>query len=159
VPEFILPNGDSAYRSTGKGNKTRGWEIELSGAVTDRWNLYTGYSQNVTRNPAGQLVNTYTPRKSAKLQTTWKPSVLNDRLTIGGGIVWQNGAHDDIDIDLRVEQGAYALVSLLARFDVTDRLSVAFNANNLFDKSYYTDTSFGYYGEPRSVLFSVNAKF
>lgn len=94
------------------------------------------------------------------MQTTWKPSVLNDRLTIGGGIVWQNGAHDDIDIDLRVEQGAYALVSLLARFDVTDRLSVAFNANNLFDKSYYTDTSFGSYAANRAErMFSVNAKF
>lgn len=164
IPEVILPDGGFAYRSTGKGNKTRGFEIEVSGSITDRWNIYTGYNRNKTKDANGVVTNTITPQQTFKLQTTWKPPVLDDRLTIGGGLNWQSAMWQDCDWcvvgqPIRVEQEGYALVSLMARFDATDRISVSLNANNLFDKAYYTSAIDGNYGEPRSVLATVSARF
>ncbi len=163
VPEVILPDGSSAYQSTGKGNKTRGYEIEVSGSITDRWNVYAGFSQNRTKTPLGVLTNTTTPQRTFKLQTTWRPPVVGDRLTIGGGVNWQSTAWQNVNVagvgPVRIEQEEYVLVSLMARFDVTDGIAVSLNANNLLDKVYYTSASGGYYGEPRSVIATVNARF
>ncbi|MFA7604279.1 MAG: TonB-dependent siderophore receptor [Novosphingobium sp.] len=164
LPEVMLPDGSSAYRSTGKGNRTRGFEIEVSGAITDRWNIYAGFALNKTRDPAGVLVNTEEPRETFKFQTMWRMPVLDNRLSIGGGIAWQGKTYLDCDycIDdaiLRLEQKSYALVSLAANFDLTDKISLRLNATNLFDKTYYTYTGAGHYGEPRTVLLTANARF
>lgn len=164
LPEVMLPDGSSAYRSTGKGNRTRGFEIEISGAITPRWNIYTGFALNSTKDSERLRVNTEEPRETFKLQTMWRPPVLDDRLSIGGGVSWQGKTYLDCDycIDdavIRLEQKSYALVSLTANFDLTDRISFRLNANNLFDKTYYTYTGAGYYGEPRTVLLTANARF
>lgn len=163
LPEVILPDGGFAYRSTGRGNKTRGFEIEVGGSITDRWNLYTGFNRNKTKTPAGQLTNTVTPQRTFKLQTTWTPPLLDDRLTIGGSVNWQSDAWQDVPLPgvgtIRVAQESYAIASLMARFDVTNRVSLAVNANNLFDKVYYNSATNGNYGEPRSVLATIASRF
>ena len=33
VPPNSLPEGSQAYRSTGKGNKVHGWEVEAQGSL------------------------------------------------------------------------------------------------------------------------------
>lgn len=59
-------------------------------------------------------------------------------------------------------QGAYALTSLMARYQVNDNLSVSANLDNLFDKRYYEQIGFysqGLWGEPRSLRLSAKAAF
>lgn len=165
LPQVVLSDGSEAYRSSGKGNKTRGYEIEVNGAVTDRWNLYAGYAQNRTTTPAGMLTNTYLPQRTLKLQTTWRPPVLDDRLTIGGSLNWQSATWSEFTLagvgTIRPGQGGYELVNLMARYAINDRIAVSINANNLFDKHYYTgiENGYGNYGEPRSILATVNLRY
>lgn len=162
VPVVPLPSGGNAYESTGKGNKTRGWEIEVNGAITDRWNIYAGYSYNNTKNAAGVRTSTERPRDSFKLQTMWRVPAFDDRLSLGGGVSWQGETYLTPTVSgspLRVTQEGYALVSLAATYRVNDAISVNLNANNLFDEVYYTYPGFGYFGEPRTVRMTVTGKF
>lgn len=62
----------------------------------------------------------------------------------------------------RVTQDSYALVDVLTRYAINDRISVGVNVTNLFDKSYYRNVGYfnaGYWGEPRRVLFNIRARF
>ncbi|HEY8939866.1 MAG TPA: hypothetical protein VIM59_06755, partial [Cellvibrio sp.] len=59
-------------------------------------------------------------------------------------------------------QDAYALVSLMARYAITDDLSVQFNAANVTDEKYYSQVGYfsSYrYGTPRNYTLSLNYKF
>jgi len=60
----------------------------------------------------------------------------------------------------KATQDAYAVVGLLASYEVDEHLTVGFNLNNLFDEKYYDGLgtfASGSYGEPRNAV--VNAKW
>ncbi|WP_338570397.1 hypothetical protein V6L78_23730 [Pseudomonas canadensis] len=57
-------------------------------------------------------------------------------------------------------QDPFAVVGLLANYQVDEHLSVGLNVNNLFEKKYYDGMgtfNSGSYGEPRNAM--VNAKW
>lgn len=59
-----------------------------------------------------------------------------------------------------VEQGSYALVNLMARFDFSKQVSATLNLNNVFDRKYYDQIGFysqGWYGAPRNVMLTMRA--
>jgi outer membrane receptor for ferric coprogen and ferric-rhodotorulic acid len=87
-------------------------------------------------------------------------------LTIGGGVNWQDSiytyATNPDDQLEKIEQDAYALVNLMARYDITDNLSAQLNANNVTDEKYF-DIFDAYgaltYGAPRSVTATAKYRF
>ncbi len=61
-----------------------------------------------------------------------------------------------------VNWSGYAIWNAMAKYQVTDDTSVTLNANNLFDKHYYTRYGFyagAVYGDPRSLSLTVNTTF
>jgi len=62
----------------------------------------------------------------------------------------------------KIEQEAYALVNLMARYEVTDNLTAQLNVDNLTDEEYF-DMFEAYgaltYGAPRSVTASAKYRF
>ncbi|MNH38529.1 Fe(3+)-pyochelin receptor precursor [compost metagenome] len=93
-------------------------------------------------------------------------------MSLGAGVIAQSehsesgtvvplGGSDSLDYAF-VESG-YAIYSARAAYDLDEHWTLALNANNLFDKTYYsTVSSTGYgnlYGEPRSFLLSLSGKF
>ncbi|MEX0447870.1 TonB-dependent siderophore receptor [Xenorhabdus sp. SGI246] len=154
------PDNVKAYYAI-KGVKTRGFEAEVSGQITDDWRLYAGYTQFRATMPGGQRVNTDKPNRLFKLFTTYTlPGVMND-LTLGGGVDWQDKTR--LELGKREDgQGSFTTVNLMGRYQFTPDLSLTVNLNNVFDKKYYT--SFGsytqyYYGAPRNVEATLRYKF
>ena len=49
--------------------------------------------------------------------------------------MYQSAASPRGNVD--VEQGSYALVNVMARFDFSKQVSATLNVNNLFDRKYY----------------------
>ncbi|VFR55542.1 TonB-dependent siderophore receptor @ Iron siderophore receptor protein [plant metagenome] len=155
----------SAYRAV-KGAKVNGLELELAGEVTEGWNVATSYTTFVAKDANDNPINTSKPRSLFKLYTTYRlPGELN-RLTIGGGVDWQNRMYQLATAPgnrrVNVQQGSYALVNAMARFDFTDKVSATLNVNNLFDKKYYSQIGFynqGWYGAPRNVMLSLRAQY
>lgn len=175
VPEGYLPGGETAYRSTGKGNKVRGWEVEASGMLSPVWNLSAGVSRSVTRNALGVPINTTTPSNLLRLFTTYKLPGALDRITVGGGLTWQSSIFRNgnrpvaerangtlVYSPTRMTQSSVYLVNLMAQYRMTDNLALSLNVNNLFDKHYYRNVGFYsgvHWGEPRSVQVTLRGRF
>ncbi|AYA39589.1 TonB-dependent siderophore receptor [Xenorhabdus nematophila] len=160
-----IPQNARVYNAI-NGVKTRGFEAEVSGQITDDWRIYAGYTQFRATMPGGKRINMEDPNRLFKLFTTYTlPGVMSD-LTLGGGVNWQDKTSRMLTGPDRKQyqegQGSFTTVNLMGRYQFTPDLSLTVNLNNLFDKKYYT--SFGsytqyYYGKPRNVEATLRYKF
>ena len=161
IDEVNQVTGLDAYRSI-DGVRSRGVEIEASGQIAPGWQLQAGYTHKIARGPDGK-VNTLAPEDQLSVYTTWQPV---PRLTVGGGARWQSKTWQSTwavigDGFTTVHQGAYAVMDAMARYQVSNRLALSLNVNNLGDRSYY-GISTGRrvsYGDPRNVRLSLNYRY
>jgi outer membrane receptor for ferric coprogen and ferric-rhodotorulic acid len=161
----IPPNGGLPQQTyvAAQGVTSDGFEVEVTGQPLPGWNVNFGYSQFKAEDRDGVAANTDQPRRLLKLFTTYTA----DRLTVGGGVnyrseAYTNGANPVSGAPFRFEQGVFTLVSLMARYALTDNVQLQANLDNLFDKTYYSQmgTFSQYrYGAPRNVNLGVNFRF
>lgn len=167
--ELIDPNnpqGGYAYEAS-EGATSKGFELEVSGELATDWNASLGYTQFNAEDSEGDDVNTLYPTKLIRTFTTYRlPGIFNNKLTIGGGVNWQDSiytyATNPAGNREKIEQDAYALVNLMARYDISENLSAQLNANNVTDEKYF-DIFDAYgamtYGAPRSLTASAKYRF
>jgi outer membrane receptor for ferric coprogen and ferric-rhodotorulic acid len=166
-PEVIL-NGQTfqPYRAA-EGVVSKGFELEATGRPLPGWNLNASYSQFKAEDADGVAANTTQPRKLLKIFTTYDLPGMLEGLTIGGGVNFRSKAYSEgtnpyTAAAFRFQQDGYTLVSLMARYAVTENLQLQGNVENLFDKKYYSQMgSFSQYryGAPRNFTISANYKF
>ncbi|KAF1061405.1 MAG: FhuE receptor [Pseudomonas citronellolis] len=157
----LLADGTQAYYAA-NGTRSRGFDLDIQGALAEGWNLSLGLSHFTASEGHGGRLSSEIPRTTAKLFSTYRLPGAWNRLTLGGGLDWQsrfyqaatgpNGA-------VEVGQGSYALASLMGRYDLTRNTSVQLNVNNLFDRHYSVMTGFynqELYGAPRNMAVSVS---
>ncbi|MGA6099939.1 TonB-dependent siderophore receptor [Stutzerimonas marianensis] len=157
--------GEKAYEAT-EGATSKGFELEVSGEVTEGWSVAAGYTQFKVRDAEGDDVNTRYPTKLLRAFTTYRLPGAFNKLTIGGGVNWQDSIYTYASNPAgnleKIEQEAYALVNLMARYEVTENLTAQLNVDNLTDKEYF-DMFEAYgaltYGAPRSVTASAKYRF
>ncbi|WP_421566063.1 TonB-dependent siderophore receptor [Ochrobactrum sp. EDr1-4] len=148
------------------GVRTRGIELELSGFITDRWRMTGGYTYAVSKYTegasAGEKFATYQyPEHVFKLFTTY--TFPDEHLTIGGGLRAQSKLYYESGA-FNVEQPAYAVADVMAKYDFNEQTALQLNVNNLFDKNYYSalNTSAGYgffMGSPRNFKLTLKHSF
>jgi len=166
-PEIIV-NGQlfQPYRAA-QGVVSKGFEIEATGQPLPGWNINASYSQFTAKDGDGVAANTNQPRKLLKLFTTYDlPGALTG-LTIGGGVnfrskAYSSGANPVTGDPFRFQQDGYTLVSLMARYAVSEQLQLQANVENLFDKSYFSQMGFFSqyrYGAPRNFTISASYRF
>ncbi|EMR12198.1 OMR family iron-siderophore receptor precursor [Methylophaga lonarensis MPL] len=158
---FVTGTNEQAYTAA-EGATSKGFEVEVSGAITNNWNMLVGWSQFRVEDADGTAVNTDHPRRTATLFTTYQL----DQLTLGGGVNWESSnytmATNPLGQAEKLKQDGYALVRLMARYQVTPALSAQLNINNLFDKKYYTNIgAFSQlaYGAPRNANLTLRYDF
>lgn len=157
-------NGGKGYCKVAGGEIiSDGIEAELRGEILPNLNVSAGYTYNKTeygKDPAnqGRVFNENTPEHLARLFATYK---LPNRLTIGGGVNYQSDWEVGRYSTAPAKQPGYALLNLMASYPVNDHLTVALNANNVFDKKYYSyiTSNSNRYGDPANVKLSLRAKF
>lgn len=170
VDQGVLVAGadkEKAYKAV-KGAKTKGFDLELNGELAPNWNLAFSYTYGKTQDAKGERIKTLMPEHIAKLWTTYRLSGDWHKLTVGAGVNWQSEIHFtatpwDLGKTVKAKQGSYALVNAMARYDVTPRLQLTANINNLFDKKYLSslDETFytGFYGAPRNYMLNLRYSF
>lgn len=165
VPVNSLPDGSQAYRSTGKGNKVKGWEIETQGSIGEQWNVSAGFAHTVIRNKDGVLQRTTAPQDTFRLNTSWRPGGVDGRFWLGGGVTWQssiwNTSTKPDRSKARITQDAFYLVNLAGGYCFNENFSAQLNINNLLDKKYFNNVGFYngvYWGEPRNVTVTLRWK-
>ena len=146
-----------------EGATSTGFELELSGELAQGWNGTVGYSQFKAEDAKGADVNSIYPRKLLRLFTSYQLPGALSAVTIGGGINWQSSTYTYVTtLSRNIDQGAYALVDLMARYAISKDLSAQLNVNNVFDKTYYgmfaAYNQFTY-GAPRNATLSLRYKF
>lgn len=159
------PVGGFAYEAS-EGATSKGFELEVSGELATDWNASVGYTQFTAEDANGDDVNTLYPTKLLRTFTTYRLPGAFNKLTIGGGVNWQDSiytyATNPAGNSEKIQQDAYALVNLMARYEITDNLSAQVNANNVTDEKYF-DIFDAYgaltYGAPRSITASAKYRF
>jgi len=145
---------------------SEGFELEVSGELSEGWNASAGYTQFKVRDADGHAANTLYPTKLLRTFTTYRLPGAFNKLTVGGGVNWQDSTYtyaaNPQGRSEKISQDAYALVNLMARYDITDNLSAQLNANNVTNEKYFDMfQAFGgiTYGAPRSLTASAKYRF
>ncbi|AIR88248.1 TonB-dependent siderophore receptor [Pseudomonas cremoricolorata] len=170
--ESVLYGGSCCYLSRGKV-VSKGVDLEASGELMPGWELMAGYTFNRNQDRSTSAVfSSVTPKHQAKLWSTYVlPGQLSD-WKVGGGVTAQSGyyvnmidyEYNDLgeitkETPVRLSQGGYSTWDAMVEYKLDSHWTVAFNANNLFDRKYYetlTHTAYAnYFGEPRNFMLSV----
>lgn len=151
-----FPDGKSYY--AGVDTQVTGYEIEVSGRVTDRWTVSGGFTDLRIEDGEGRKIRTYIPRRTLKMATTYAVPELRN-LKVGAALRWQDDIHVEDAVVIRQE--AYAEVDLMAGVDLTQTVRATLNVRNATDKKHLTSLmwSQSYYAAPRSVSFRLAYSF
>ena len=153
--------GDSIYKAV-SGVIRQGYELELSGELARGWQAQGSYVQNSSDLDSSSS----TPKHQFKLGTTYRlRSEGWQGLTVGAAARWQS----EISVQrggAKLNQDAYWLLDLMARYQINRKLSVSANINNILDKKYFAGVTnfnaqglFYTWGTPRSLSASLRYEF
>lgn len=156
--------GQTVYR--GSDATSTGFELDVAGQISKNWQVSAGYTQLRLKDEDGENARLYVPRRTLHATTTYKvPSVAG--LKLGASMKWQDdiervqGTKDLSGNDIITRQKAYALLNLMAQYQIDKNFTATLNLNNVADKKYinslYWDQAF--YGAPRNVTVALNWKY
>ncbi|MDQ8032847.1 MAG: TonB-dependent siderophore receptor [Bordetella sp.] len=160
----LTPDGGQAY--VGANDTTsQGWELEVNGQLRPGWQIAAGYTHVVTRDSKGARLNTqWVPEHQLKLFTSYRLGGDWSGLTLGGGVIWQSrvwaasSSYNAAQL-AGYQQGSRALFSLMARYQITPRLDLALNLENVFDKRYRVNVTQHIIGTPRNLTATLKYRF
>ncbi len=155
------PTNGTAYRAV-SGATRHGYELEMSGEISTGWQVQGSYvMQNSSLTTASRF-----PRNQLKLGSTYRLGTGTlQGLTLGAAARWQDATEVTNAGGFRLNQKAYTVVDLMARYQVDRHWSVALNVNNAFDKQYFSDiwsssnVLLYTWGAPRSTTVSARYDF
>lgn len=156
--------GVSYVEAVGK-MRIQGAEFEVTGSITDQWDIIAGYTYldtNVERSSSDREDGIFLlmPHNVVNLWTQY--DFAGDTLgglRIGGGVT----AMSDFESSSGVEAPGYAVVDAMIGYDFTSQLSGQLNINNLLDRDYYNRVggvnTFNMPGAPANVVASIRYDF
>jgi len=161
----VGPPGGSYY--SGVDTTSTGYELEVAGRVTDRWQISGGYADFTLKDDTGADPRPYVPHHTLKLSSSFT-LVPAWELKVGGNVQWQNATYY-VDSGVTtldggygvVRQPSYAILELAASARLTQHLQAYLNLHNLTDRTYLASLLWGqaYYAAPRNVTFSLDYRF
>lgn len=171
LAEFVGFVPFAHYRALGE-IESSGYELELAGEVQRGVQLAAGYTYVKIEDEAGKHERTFVPKQMLRLSTSWR---VLPALTLGLRLNWQDAIFvepkdvtattgPNVGRPVRVEQASYALVDLMARYDLMKNLALAVKLNNVTDQKHYTslywaDSNLAIYGAPRHIDATLSWKF
>lgn len=135
--------------------------MEWSGHLTAQWLIGGGYTFNQGRRivPGAQStpLSQITPRHLLRLWTDYGLPGSWNRWTVGGTLHAQSTLAPTTH---KTVQKSYAVLSPRVGYRFDEHWRLALSVNNIFDKRYYESLGGAvWYGEPRSYLVRLDARF
>jgi outer membrane receptor for ferric coprogen and ferric-rhodotorulic acid len=168
---YADPDNPGFYLSSGEV-ESKGWEIEVAGSPAPGWDIQGGYTRLDTKylkdvTYKGVSFDTWEPKHTFKL---WGVRRFEGGplagLSVGLGINTVSGTQAtkaDTGTGALRSQGGFTIANALVSYRIDKNLTLAFNANNLFDKTYYTRfgglATYNSYGEPRNYTLTLRVKY
>lgn len=154
----------TTYENVGE-TRVQGIELSASGKITDKWQVFAGYTYMEARqidggplgaaNDGNQLPNT--PNNSASLWTTYS---ITPKLTIGGGAFYVDDVYGSVANTTMVD--SYVRYDAMAAYKLTKNVDLQLNVQNLTDKVYYDkafSTHFANQAAGRTALLTTSVHF
>lgn len=146
------------------GTKTKGFEIQLVGYVTEKWQVNAGYSNldadETGRVVDGNLANRVLSQVPENMLTIWNHYKLDDKWAFGLGLIHQSEQY--ASLNNTVELPDFTRIDAAVYYDITENTKVQLNIENLFDEDYYpaahNDNNISI-GEPLNARVSISYKF
>ena len=142
-------------------SEIQGAEVQLQGFVMDRWFVSAGYSyldgEQVDRSGPTGLRPRELPENMFSL---WNNFQATERFGLGFGVIYQDESF--IDNANTAVLPSYTRLDAAAYYDVSDRIRVQVNVENLTDELYFPDshaTHQASVGEPVNARFAVTGRF
>ena len=160
VPDANRPG----FNILGGTQRVDGFEVGLVGNLTDDWRALVGYTfldGRVTKSAPGAapvgapLPNT--PKHTFSFFTDYR---IVDEFEVGVGGQYASSRYASNVAPLKKVQG-YWTFDVMVKYDVSERMSLQLNVNNIFDKYYY-DQLHPFHvvpGAARTALVSLNFSF
>ncbi|WBO22552.1 TonB-dependent receptor [Sphingomonas abietis] len=177
-------NGLALYVGT---RRIRGVELSYNGNITDKWNVFGGYTympskildsgQTVTGGisaPSAGIGRAFpnTPKNSFTTFTNYK---ITPKLTLGGGAIYMSKVYGGYSDTRAVQNGAVVITKTRAtyvpsywRFDanasyqLTDMVKLQINALNVGNKRYFDKAYAAHYANQaagRTVLGTISVRY
>jgi catecholate siderophore receptor len=154
----------ASYENAGK-TRVDGIELSASGKITDKWQVFTGYSYLDAKQQDGGPLNKATdgnklpntPRNSASLWTTY---AITPKLTVGGGAFYVDDVFGNVANTTYVP--SYTRYDAMASYKLSKNVDLQLNVQNLTDKTYYDkafSTHFANQAPGRTALLTTNFHF
>jgi len=146
-----------------EGSKTKGFEMQLSGDVTDQWTFNAGYAYldgQVERVDGSGLDGNKTRQTPENMFSLWNNYQVNDSFGLGLGVTYQDSFF--VREDNSVEVPAYTRFDAAIFYDVSDDLRVQVNFENLLDTEYFPDAHSNSNistGKPLNARLNVRSNF
>jgi len=160
------PDTGLVYYVAQSGIESQGFEIELTGYLTDQWSASFSYSHTDVTNPnyTEDRVSRIVPDEVAKLSTSYDFDGDLQGLRVGGYVTYAGSRQGFIGSGRNtqyIDMSSHTLVGLAANYELTDQLNLKLNIHNLFDEEY--DSKMAFFtvrpGEPRNLSLQLSYLF
>ena len=161
-------NAAGASIAGGKA-RSRGYEMELSGKLTEDWTLNANYTYTHKIHRSEETTELYTPKHILRVWTHYQLPGEWKRWSLQGGMNIVSEAYTRTNFasfginDVKLEQGGYTLFDAGVGYQITPQLSADVLVTNLTDKKYYqrinNPIDGNIWGDPRAATLTLRAKF
>ena len=123
-----------------EGSQTQGFEVQLTGAINDRWWITAGYAYldgEVVRKDGSGNDGNATRQTPDNMFSFWNNVRVTDKLRFGLGLTHQDSFF--VREDNSVEVPSFTRIDAALFYDLTPTMRVQLNVENLLDEAYYPD--------------------
>ncbi|MBW4935840.1 TonB-dependent siderophore receptor [Marinobacter sp. F4206] len=164
------PNSPDVYYRGIDGLESQGVELEFVGDVTERIQLFAGYTFVDIEDADGNAAKSFVPEHLAQLRGTWRVPGI-EGLKVGSQVRWQSEISQEQGVattgpnagsTIITEQDSYAVLDLMASYDFARHWNATLNVNNVTDEKYieslkkFGASAQGFYGEPANASLTIS---
>lgn len=145
-----------------EGSETKGFEVQLTGNVTEQWFITAGYSYldgEVERADGSGADGNKTRQTPENMFSIWNNYQITDKFGVGFGATYQDGYF--VREDNAVEVPDFFRVDAALYYDVGDDIRVQVNLENLTNTDYFPDAHSNdniSTGAPLNARFTIRGK-
>ncbi|WP_178091418.1 TonB-dependent siderophore receptor [Halopseudomonas laoshanensis] len=146
---------DTAYVGR-QGLTSEGVEATLAGEVLPNLQASLGYTYIDLQDSEGERARAFIPQHMVRAMSTYRLPFY-EAVKVGAQASWQDVIYREQGAGITSRQDAYALVDLMASYDLSENLTATLNVNNVTDEKYLTSLYFAqsYYGAPRHAMLTL----
>ncbi|MCJ8161048.1 TonB-dependent receptor [Acinetobacter zhairhuonensis] len=152
-------------------SKVDGFEVGLTGHITNKWEMAIGYSyldSEVTKAAYNAVAQEGQPlpfvaKQSANLWTTYQ---VLPKFTLGAGVQYRDKVFANTNPNTATTSTkilpTFTIYNAMAKYDVNENVNLQLNVNNISDKRYFTSAHAAHYaneGEGRNAVLAINFKY